>query len=94
MDLRFAIPLRATQRAYVTWARRASSVALVAVAMSAAHAASTDGWPMFGKTLANTAATTTSVGDPSQLKPKWTFTAGGEISARAAIVGGVAYVPD
>ena len=28
------------------------------------------------------------------LKPKWTFTTGGDVSARAAVVSGVAYFPD
>jgi polyvinyl alcohol dehydrogenase (cytochrome) len=29
-----------------------------------------------------------------QLKPKWTFTTGGDVSARAAVVNGVVYFPD
>lgn len=54
-------------------------------------------WPMFGQNLSNTAAvfnddiTTTNV---SKLKPRWVATLGGDISARAAVVSGVAYVPD
>jgi polyvinyl alcohol dehydrogenase (cytochrome) len=35
--------------------------------------------------------TTSNVGT---LKPKWTFTTGGDVSARAAVVSGVAYFPD
>src|ERR1700731_1934665 len=29
-----------------------------------------------------------------QLTPKWTFTTGGDVSARAAVVNGVVYFPD
>jgi len=55
-------------------------------------------WPMFGQNLANsannaaeTAISTTTV---SSLKTKWTFTTGGDVSARASVVKGVAYFPD
>ncbi|MDY0746465.1 PQQ-binding-like beta-propeller repeat protein [Paucibacter sp. R3-3] len=52
-------------------------------------------WPMFGQNIHNTAqASPGSLKDVAKLKPKWTFTAGGEISARAAIVDGRAYFPD
>jgi polyvinyl alcohol dehydrogenase (cytochrome) len=52
-------------------------------------------WPMFGQNLQNTAAAPTkSIKDVSRLAPKWTFTTGGDVSARAAVVGGVAYFPD
>lgn len=58
------------------------------------------GWPMFGQNLNNTASataengsqlTTTNLGN---LKTKWTFTTGGDVSARAAAVNGVVYFPD
>jgi polyvinyl alcohol dehydrogenase (cytochrome) len=29
-----------------------------------------------------------------KLKPKWIFTTGGDVSARAAVVNGVVYFPD
>jgi polyvinyl alcohol dehydrogenase (cytochrome) len=52
-------------------------------------------WPMFGQNLQNTAAAPKgSIGDVAQLKPKWTFTTGGDVSARAAVVDGRAYFPD
>ncbi|MEP6873316.1 MAG: PQQ-binding-like beta-propeller repeat protein [Burkholderiales bacterium] len=52
-------------------------------------------WPMFGQNIHNTAhARPGSLNDVAKLQPKWIFTAGGEISARAAIVDGRAYFPD
>jgi len=56
-------------------------------------------WPMFGQNVANTAAASTPGASMSpqqiaKLKPKWVFTTGGDVSARAAVVGGVAYFPD
>ena len=52
-------------------------------------------WPMFGQNIHNTAqAVPGSLKDVSKLKPKWVFTAGGDISARAAVVDGTAYFPD
>ena len=52
-------------------------------------------WPMFGQNLQNTAAAPTkSIKDVSRLATKWTFATGGDVSARAAVVGGVAYFPD
>lgn len=54
-------------------------------------------WPMFGQNSSNTAAASTnkiSTSNVSSLKPKWTFTTGGDVSARAAVVNGVAYFPD
>lgn len=56
-----------------------------------------DDWPMFGQDLANSARSgsddisTKSVG---RLQPKWTFTTGGDVSARAAVVRDVVYFPD
>jgi polyvinyl alcohol dehydrogenase (cytochrome) len=55
-------------------------------------------WPMFGQNAANTGSNSTeaniSAKNAYQLKTKWTFTTGGDVSARAAVVGGVAYFPD
>lgn len=54
-------------------------------------------WPMFGQNLANTANSSgfgVGTSNVASLRPKWTFTTGGDVSARAAVVNGVAYVPD
>jgi polyvinyl alcohol dehydrogenase (cytochrome) len=54
-------------------------------------------WTMFGQNLNNTASTSgtkLNVGNVSTLKPKWVFTAGADITARAAVANGVAYFPD
>ena len=55
-------------------------------------------WPMFGQNPANTATnvTETAISNKSvgALKTKWTFTTGGDVSARAAVVNGIAYFPD
>jgi polyvinyl alcohol dehydrogenase (cytochrome) len=62
----------------------------------AAAAGSPGQWPMFGQTINNTAngLTDISVSNVSSLAPKWTFTMGGDVSARAAVVNNVVYVPD
>jgi polyvinyl alcohol dehydrogenase (cytochrome) len=55
-------------------------------------------WPMFGQNTANTAhnptETTISVNNANQLQVKWVFSSMGDVSARAAVVKGVAYFPD
>jgi polyvinyl alcohol dehydrogenase (cytochrome) len=52
-------------------------------------------WPMFGQNLQNTAAVASNSGkDVAQLAVKWKFTTQGDVSARAAVVNGVAYFPD
>ncbi len=54
-------------------------------------------WPMFGQNPANSASNlelAISPGNVSKLSPKWTFTTGGDVSARAAVVNGVVYFPD
>jgi polyvinyl alcohol dehydrogenase (cytochrome) len=54
-------------------------------------------WPMFGQNLANTSSgLTAAIGNRnvSHLTPKWIFTTQGDISARAAVVGGSVYLPD
>jgi polyvinyl alcohol dehydrogenase (cytochrome) len=54
-------------------------------------------WPMFGQNISNTASTTQSgisAQTVNNLKPKWTYTTQGDVSARAAVVDGIAYFPD
>jgi polyvinyl alcohol dehydrogenase (cytochrome) len=55
-------------------------------------------WPMFGQNTANTATNflerTISANNVNQLQTKWAFTTGGDVTARAAVVDGVAYFPD
>jgi polyvinyl alcohol dehydrogenase (cytochrome) len=53
-------------------------------------------WPIFGQNLANTATNQTSIStrNVSRLQQKWTFTTGGDVSARATVVNGVVYFPD
>ena len=70
---------------------------LLACALAPGAGAVQPSWPMFGQNLGNTAnapnqdISTKNVG---KLQPRWVATLGGDISARAAVVGGVAYVPD
>jgi polyvinyl alcohol dehydrogenase (cytochrome) len=61
-----------------------------------ASAAPNAQWPMFGQNVNNTAATQSAISasNVATLAPKWVFTTGGDISARAAVVNGVAYFPD
>ncbi len=63
------------------------------LAPSSASAAS-GGWPMFGQNVQNTAAADEGPLNVARLAPKWTFATGGDVSARAAVVKGVAYFPD
>ncbi|MDE3166992.1 MAG: PQQ-binding-like beta-propeller repeat protein, partial [Acidobacteriota bacterium] len=56
-------------------------------------------WPIFGQDLQNSANNTASsnkwtAAQASQLQTNWTFTTGGDVSARAAVVNGVVYFPD
>src|SRR6516162_1054293 len=53
-------------------------------------------WSMFGQNIENTASNTSDISakNVNKLRQKWTFTTGGDISARAAVVNGVAYFPD
>jgi polyvinyl alcohol dehydrogenase (cytochrome) len=53
-------------------------------------------WPMFGQNVANTAYTTPKISASTvpTLLPKWTFTTGGDVSARASVVNSIAYFPD
>ncbi len=80
--------------------RTAMRALLPAIVLLAAHAAvagdkSSDDWPMFGQNLQNTASVRgASLPDVGKLKVKWSFTTGGDVSARAAVVDGRAYFPD
>jgi polyvinyl alcohol dehydrogenase (cytochrome) len=68
---------------------------LVAVVQPIAANAASEDWPMFGQNNRNTASVASgAVTDVASLAVKWTFTTGGDVSARAAVVGGVAYFPD
>ncbi len=74
----------------------AAMLAAVGIALVPVHA---QDWPMFGQNLANTASTSSpgnslDVKQVGKLKTKWTFTTGGDVSARAAVVNGVVYFPD
>jgi polyvinyl alcohol dehydrogenase (cytochrome) len=55
-------------------------------------------WPMFGQNEQNTASNDEerkiSTSNVSRLAPKWVATTGGDVSARAAVVGGAVYFPD
>jgi polyvinyl alcohol dehydrogenase (cytochrome) len=53
-------------------------------------------WPMHGANSSNTAsnASTISTSNVSSLTLAWTTQTGGDVSARAAVVNGVAYFPD
>src|SRR5271167_4478455 len=53
-------------------------------------------WPMFGQNTSNTSnnTSTITVANVHKLKTKWTFTTGGDVSARAAVVHSVVYFPD
>lgn len=68
-----------------------------AAATLATAATGQNDWPMFGQNAANTASNQAeglTAGNVSQLKVKWTLTTAGDVSARAAVVNGVAYFPD
>ena len=58
----------------------------------------TPGWPMFGQNIANSAnysqAGSITARNAHKLKPKWVATVSGDVSARAAVVDDVVYVPD
>jgi polyvinyl alcohol dehydrogenase (cytochrome) len=70
---------------------------LLGVAILPRGSAQTE-WPQFGQNNANTSNNDVeshiSVETAPTLKMKWKFSANGDVSARAAVVGGVAYFPD
>lgn len=89
-------------RRRASWLAIAAS-AVLAVSVTAVPASdASDGnspsqWTMFGQNVNNTANGTGMKVSPTNikaLKPKWAFTTGGDVSARAAVAGGVAYFPD
>src|SRR5215471_9410069 len=101
------MPTRTTGLTYSQFARLLWPLLMASAlpAAAAGQAASTDAaagrasleWPMFGQNWANTANGLTAALRPetvSKLKPKWVFTTQGDVSARAAVVGGGAYFPD
>ena len=72
------------------------ALSLVLAALAVAPLMAQD-WPMFGQNLSNTASTSgTDISNKTvyKLMPKWAFTTAGDVSARAAVVNGVAYFPD
>ena len=76
---------------------RRHALRIVAGLLIAAPAAQATDWPSFGADANNTAnnpQTTISVGNVAGLHQKWTYTTGGDVSARAALAGGVLYFPD
>jgi polyvinyl alcohol dehydrogenase (cytochrome) len=74
-----------------------SGCALAALAALPAPASAND-WPMFGRSVQNLADSSSEILisklNVAQLAPKWVATTGGDVSARAAVVDGVAYFPD
>jgi polyvinyl alcohol dehydrogenase (cytochrome) len=86
-------------RSISRWRSWGPGVVLAAVSITRVMAQGPSDWPMFGQNAANTASTSTPGNSMSpkqiaKLKPKWIFTTGGDVSARAAVVNGVAYFPD
>lgn len=86
-----------------TWRSAALALALVAVPLCAvpsrtvASSSTASQWPMFGQNLNNTASapsTSIGTGNVGGLTQKWAVTTQGDVSARAAVVNGVAYFPD
>jgi polyvinyl alcohol dehydrogenase (cytochrome) len=72
------------------------TVAIVTLSVGGSSAQAQD-WPMFGQNSANSGSTFDFALWPftvPKLALKWTFTTGGDVSARAAVVDGVAYFPD
>lgn len=77
-----------------SWVAFGSMLTTAVLLMNQPIPATAGDWSMFGQNLQNTASDGHLSGDPRNLKVKWTFTTGGEVSARAAVVNGVAYFPD
>ena len=80
------------------WRTRALGVTVLlsAVAVTGLLADTTTDWPMFGRSLDNaaTVGSSISVQNINNLKPKWSLTTNGDVSARATVANGVAYFPD
>jgi polyvinyl alcohol dehydrogenase (cytochrome) len=79
------------------WAAARLLPCATAVLSTALPAAGAD-WPMAGQNVRNTAdqpaESSISPATAAQLRPKWVYTTQGDVSARAAVVAGVAYFPD
>ncbi len=73
-------------------------VALGSLTSASAKPKKSNWWPMFGQNASNTASSATDDGlstdTAGQLAPLWVATLGGDVSARAAVVDDVVYVPD
>ena len=76
-------------RAY-RWVLAAMLIALAATPLLAGD------WTMFGYDTTNSASNGSSINasNVNTLKPRFVFTAGGDVSARAAVAGGKAFFPD
>ena len=74
------------------------SACVFTLASALAETSAAGEWRMFGRTLQNLANSsseqTITKDNAPRLSPKWVATTGGDVSARAAIVDGVAYLPD
>ncbi len=73
-------------------------VSLMGAAVIADSLPTRTDWPMFGQNIFNTGSNTGENGigpkNVAGLKMKWAFNTSGDVSARAAVVDGVAYFPD
>lgn len=80
------------------WGLAAMLLATGVVLLNANNTPTRASWPNFGQNAGNTAYNATETGistkNVNSLKTKWTFTTGGDVSARAAVVNNVAYFPD
>ena len=77
--------------------RRVRGVVLFAMsAMLAGGSVCARDWPMFGQGLENSASVRSDItrANVADLKQRWVFTTGGDVSARAAVVAGTVYFPD
>src|SRR5262245_66456358 len=86
--------LRTSLRTHALRVGIPSLVVLATLGLSPTARVAAADWPVFGQNLDNTAAIGTNHGkDVSSIRAKWRFTTGGDVSARAAVVHGVVYVP-
>ena len=94
MNTNLKIDEGCSRRHWIFRSLLASAAVLTTLSSTLVTAASPADWPMFGLNTQNTASDGRLLGDPSNLKVKWTFTTGGDVSARAAVVNGIVYFPD
>jgi outer membrane protein assembly factor BamB len=75
-----------------------TTAAQAAPAPAAVAGSTQPGWQFAGQNLSDThyaaAEHTIGPGNAARLKPRWTFTTGGSVSATPTVVGGVVYFPD